>query len=137
MRSGIFALAATALLCTLMAPQAASARMGGGGSHGGMSGAHAAPMSGGFRGGMTGGFHAAPTAGFRSSPVVARPFVVHNNFAFRHHAFFDRRFAFRHHRFRHFRNGFFVASIADDSCFIVRRVWTPWGWRWRHVWVCG
>ncbi len=42
-----------------------------------------------------------------------------------------------HHRFRHF--GFvapFAAYAAYDSCYVPRRVWTPWGWRWRRVYVC-
>ncbi len=43
----------------------------------------------------------------------------------------------RHHRFRHFA---FVAPFAGyaayDSCYVPRRVWTPWGWEWRRVYVC-
>jgi len=29
-----------------------------------------------------------------------------------------------------------VPLIASDSCVVVRRVWTPWGWHWRRLWVC-
>ncbi len=107
----ITALAATALLCTLLASTAASAR---GGGHGGMGGGHGG--MGGGRGGLgVGGMH-----GFH------RPFVGPG------------RFAFRHHRFHRFHNGFFFASIDDGyGCVTVSRVWTPWGWRWRRVWVCG
>jgi len=56
-------------------------------------------------------------------------FAFHNRFAFRHHhAFF-----FRHHR--HF--AFIGAPFAfGDDCVVVRRVWTPWGWHWRRIWVC-
>jgi hypothetical protein len=53
---------------------------------------------------------------------------VHHNSAFRHHAFF-----FRHHR----RFAFIGAPFAfGDECVVVRRVWTPWGWHWRRIWVC-
>ena len=123
------ALAATALFCVAMSPNVASARMGGGGGHfggghfggghfggGSFAGAH---FSGGHVGAWGGGFRGPAFGGFR------------------HHAFFPRdRFFFRH-RFRRF-PGFFVASSFDDyGCFIPRRVWTPWGWRWRRIWVCG
>jgi hypothetical protein len=88
-------------------------------------------MGGGFRG-MGAGFHGAPMRAVHAGPMFAQRSV-----AFRHHGFVNhRRFAFRHHHVRHFRTGVFVASI-DDGCFVVRQVWTPWGWRWRRVWVCG
>jgi len=108
------ALAATALFCVAMTPNAASARMGGGGGH--FGGGH---FAGGHMGGWGGGFRGPAFGGFR------------------HHAFFPRdRFFFRH-RFHRF-PGFFVASFDDGyGCFIPRRVWTPWGWRWRRIWVCG
>lgn len=56
-------------------------------------------------------------------------FAFHNRSAFRHHhAFF-----FRHHR--HF--AFIGAPFAfGDDCVVIRRVWTPWGWHWRRIWVC-
>jgi hypothetical protein len=127
----IIALAATALLCSLVATGAASARMGGMGGHpGGMGGFHGG--MGAFHGGM-GAFHAGPVGGFRAGPAF-----THSNVAFHHHAFVHNRFFFRHHRFHHrFVTPFIFASVVDDSCFIVRRVWTPWGWHWRRVWVCG
>jgi len=115
------ALAATALFCVAMTPNAASARGGGGHMGGGhMGGGHfaGAHFSGGHLGGMGGGWHGNWGGGFR------------------HHAFFPRdRFFFRH-RFHRF--PVFFASIDDGyGCFIPRRVWTPWGWRWRRIWVCG
>jgi hypothetical protein len=48
---------------------------------------------------------------------------VHHNFAFHN----------RHHR----RFAFIGAPFAfGDECVVVRRVWTPWGWHWRRIWVC-
>jgi hypothetical protein len=50
--------------------------------------------------------------------------VVRNHFA-------QNRFGFR----QHFWGGpAFGGAFA--SCSIVRRTWTPWGWRWHRVWVC-
>lgn len=124
----IIALAATALLCALLASTAASAR--GGGGHGGMGGGHGGMGMGGMHGsfgGMRGGFSGVH-GGFRGAAIGGfhRPFVGPG------------RFAFRHHRFHRFHNGFFFASIDDSyGCVAVSRVWTPWGWRWRRVWVCG
>jgi hypothetical protein len=74
--------------------------------------------------------------GFRGAPVAFHVGRVGNGVAFRHRAFIHDRFAFRHHRFRFF-PGFYAASYIDDDCYFARRVWTPWGWRWRRVWVCG
>ncbi len=65
-----------------------------------------------------------------------------------HRAFFRHRIAFDRiedrleHRsfFRHpFRRDFaFVrAPLVADGCLRLRHVWTPWGWRWHRVWVCG
>jgi hypothetical protein len=124
----IIALAATALLCSLIATSAASARMGGG--HFGGMGGHPGGM-GGFHGGM-GGFRAAPMGGFRAGPAFA-----HRSVAFHHPGFAHNRFFFRHHRFHRFASPFFFASVVDDGCFVARPVWTPWGWRWRRIWVCG
>jgi hypothetical protein len=60
-----------------------------------------------------------------------------HHFAFRHPFFFrHRHFAFRHFHFRH---GFAVAGapfFVGSSCYVVRHVWTPWGWQWRSVWAC-
>jgi hypothetical protein len=52
---------------------------------------------------------------------------------------------FRHHGFHRgfFGSGFgfygypYSAYYGYDGCYQVRRVPTPWGWRWRRVWVCG
>jgi len=50
-----------------------------------------------------------------------------------------------HHGFHGFHHGFFgprigfrigVAPYAFASCRRVERVWTPFGWHWRRVWVC-
>jgi len=37
-----------------------------------------------------------------------------------------------------FRRGFVGPrfSFAFGGCSVVRRVWTPFGWSWRRVWVC-
>jgi hypothetical protein len=24
-----------------------------------------------------------------------------------------------------------------ESCVRVRHIWTPWGWTWRRLWICG
>ena len=133
-RRTIMTLVASAALCLTMLPGPVSARMGGGGHGGGMHGGMGMHGAG-FGGGMRGGFHSAPVAfhpGHFGNNFASR----HNNFAFRHRGFIHDRFAFRHHRFRHFPHSFFVAAIGDD-CFVVRQMWTPWGWRWRRVWVCG
>ena len=58
-------------------------------------------------------------------------FVGHNRFVFRDRVVFGRPF---------FRPRFAVLAsplVVDDDCTIVRRVWTPWGWRWHRVWACG
>jgi hypothetical protein len=58
---------------------------------------------------------------------VGHRFIAHNRFVFRHRFPFRNRFAF----------AVGVPFFAGDSCWIVRRAWSPWGWRWRSVWVCG
>jgi len=60
--------------------------------------------------------------------------VVHNRFVFRHHVA-HRPFFVRRHLRRHFA---FVGGplVVSDSCVVVRRVSTPWGWHWRRIWVC-
>jgi hypothetical protein len=123
-RKMILTLVASAALCMTILPSPVSAMHGGMGMHGG-----------GFRGGMNAGFRSAPVGTFHARANFRDGFAGRNNFAFRHRVFIHNRFAF-HHRFRHFRHGFFVASIGDD-CFVVRQVWTPWGWRWRRIWACG
>jgi len=118
------ALAATALFFVAMTPNAASARMGGGGGHMGGGGGH---FGGGHVGGMGGGWHGNWGGG---------RFVGHPGFG--HRAFFPRDRFFLRHRFARFHDGFFFASYDDGyGCVIPRRVWTPWGWRWRRIWVCG
>ncbi len=97
--------------------------MGMHGGHSGHMGMHGGHMGMGMRAGHVGAMH--------------RGFVRHN-FAFHRHHFFHNRFAFRHHhRFFHDRFAFVGAGFAfDDECFVIRRVWTPWGWHWRRIWVC-
>ncbi len=78
-----------------------------------------------MHGGHWGGGH--PAGGWGH---VHHNFAFHNRFAFRHH---HHAFFFRHHR--HF--AFIGAPFAfGDDCVVVRRVWTPWGWHWRRIWVC-
>ena len=141
-RKTISMLVASVALGMAILPSPVSAAMRGGSGGMGMHGG----MAGGFRGGMSAG------PGFRggmsTGPNFRQGFAVRDNFAFRNrafinnrvalrnHVFINNRFAFRHHRFHRFARPFFVASVGDD-CFIVRHVWTPWGWRWRRVWVCG
>jgi hypothetical protein len=65
--------------------------------------------------------------------------MVRNNFASNRLAFRHPRFAFRHPvvgpRFA-FRHPLVRPRFAFASCSFIRRVWTPWGWRLRRVWVC-
>jgi len=42
---------------------------------------------------------------------------------------------FVRHRFAVHRP-FVRGGFAFASCSVVRRTWTPWGWRWHRVWVC-
>jgi hypothetical protein len=67
------------------------------------------------------------------------PVAFHNRFVGHDRFMFRDRFAFRQHAFPFRRSFAFAASpfIVGDSCTIVRRVWTPWGWRWHRVWACG
>jgi hypothetical protein len=46
---------------------------------------------------------------------------------------FDRRFFFVRHPFA-FRR---FAFVGGDGCVSIRRAWTPWGWSWQRIWVCG
>jgi hypothetical protein len=48
---------------------------------------------------------------------------------------------FGHHgfAFRGYRGGFYgpgVGLYAYTGCWVHRRVWTPFGWRWRLVEIC-
>jgi hypothetical protein len=102
-------------------------------------------MAGGghFAGPVGGGVHsgaAIQSGAFRSSAAVNNRFVVNNRFAVQNR-FAANRFAFRHHfpfRHRFVRDRFAFASFAfaGSDCFVIRRVWTPWGWSWRRIWVC-
>jgi hypothetical protein len=115
-RRSIITLAAAALLgFAMLVPQAASAQMRPGAMHGNFAFAHRsfAPAA----------FH--------------NRFVSRDRFAFRNR-FVAHNFPF-HHRFFAFRHPFAVAAVVgdDDGCFRLRRIWTPWGWSWRRIWVCG
>jgi hypothetical protein len=74
------------------------------------------------------GFHHGIHTGFHGH-FAPRP-AFHGRFVYRHHPIFVR---------HHFRRQFAfvgVPLVAGDSCVVVRRVWTPWGWHWRRIWVC-
>ncbi len=124
MRRPIVALAAALVIGATLIPAGASAAM------------HRGPRS--FH-----SSHAGSHFTFSNRAVAHNRFafrnrvVVNNRFAFRNRFVFRDRFAFRHHV--PFRHRFFVHrrfAFADDDCFVVRHVWTHWGWRWRRVWVC-
>src|SRR5579871_1886261 len=144
MRKGVMAIAAalalgTATIATGVTAAPHGGGGGGGGAHfsGGGGGAPmaAGPRSGGtFNGGATfnGGsrFSGARTGGtFNGARTLngARTFNG-GNFAF-------------HHHHRHFHGGVglfaFGGPYYDDyGCWRLRRVWTPWGWHWRRIYVC-
>jgi hypothetical protein len=140
-RKMIIALVATAMLGAAAIADTAAARGGGhggmggghgGGMHGGMGGMHGG-WGGGMRAGGWGGMRAASWGGPRAAMWgghrgFARSGFVHNRFAFRHHRF-HRRFVFASVGFGY--------PYYNDYCFVGRRVWTPWGWTWRRIWVCG
>jgi hypothetical protein len=110
--------------------------MGGGGFHGGMGGGfHGGGMGGHFGGGHFAAGHFAPRV------AVHNRFAIHNRFVnnrvvVRDRFVFRDRFAFRHHFFP-FRHRFAAVSFVADSCVRFLHVWTPVGWAWRRVWVCG
>jgi hypothetical protein len=131
-RKMIIALAATAMLGAAAIADSAMARggHGGGGGHGGHGGMGG--MHGGMRGGMAVGMRGGSWGG-------ARVGAWGGSRAFAHNRFVHNRFAFRHHRF-HRSRFLFAASFGYPyygDCFMVRRVWSPWGWTWRRIWVCG
>lgn len=112
------------------------------------TGAFAAPRNGGTMSGTHSSVSPVHASGFQSgagrfqSGAGIRSARVGNNVTFQNRTFVNNRFAFRHH-FRHhhrfFRNRFAFSSFAfvgDDDCFVLRRVWTHWGWRLRRIWVC-
>lgn len=115
-RKSIITFAAAALLgFAVLVPQTASAQMRFSGVHGNFAAARFAHSA------------IAPRATFHNRFI----FRDNDRFAFHH------RFAFAHHRFFAFRHPFAFAAVGDNGCFRVRRVWTPWGWTWRRIWVCG
>ena len=135
LRKSIITIAAVVSLgaAATLAPDVASAQMRGGGGGGG----HITAGGGGrFVGGAGGHFS---TRALAAHPGIHSRFAfhhrvapVHHRFAFRHR-FVHHRFAFRH-RFVPFRHRF---VFVGDSCFVLRHIWTPAGWIWRRVWVCG
>jgi hypothetical protein len=62
--------------------------------------------------------------------AMARPMGGHPSFG---HSF-GRGFAYRGYGGRFYGPG--VGLYAYTGCWIHRRVWTPFGWRWRLVEVC-
>jgi hypothetical protein len=124
LRKTIIALLAAAPMA-MFAPDAASARSGGGGGH--MGGGH---LGGGMGGGMHGG----------GGPHFSGGGGFHHD-GFRHDGF--------HHRFGSIGLGFYgpyydgdygypsYVDEGDDGCYLVRRrVHTRYGWRLRRVQIC-
>lgn len=68
--------------------------------------------------------------------ATARPMGGHPGFghSFGHPGGFGRGFGYRGHGGRFYGPG--VGLYAYTGCWIHRRVWTPFGWRWRLVEVC-
>ncbi len=147
MRTTMLALATTAALSVMMPSPGATQQRGMGAGGGTMSGGAAIGAGGAIGGGRAtvgtgsfqgnrvgaGGFQgnrAATFSGSRSRFAFRDRddfrFRDRDDFRFRHHRFF------RHHFFRHH----FAFAAIDGGCFVVRRVWTPWGWHWRRIWVC-
>ncbi len=126
--------------------------------HGGGAGGHMSAPSGGAMGApsLHGNFGAAGPSNFaarntgpsftaRSNTMTAMPkrFAanpnVGQNHAWNGHGHFDH----RHHGFGFGFGGLYAYGgpdyydyYAGDSCDQWRRVWTPFGWRWRDIWVC-
>jgi hypothetical protein len=121
-RKFVVSLAAIAALSSATATSALAV-------HGGM-GMHSGHVGMAMQHGHMGGIH--------HSGFVHQNFAFHHRPFLHHHRFFHNRFVFRHHhRFFHNRFAFIGAGFAfDDECFVIRHVWTPWGWHWRRVWVC-
>ncbi len=145
MRKTIIALAALAAIGVIQMPAGAlAAHVNGGGSmgashaSGGSMGAARSSVAAGHASGFQG---RAGTQGarFGNSAAVRNNTVVNNRAGFNNRVRFADHDRFRHHHHRFFRNGFGFSSFAfagDDGCYAPRRVWTPWGWRWRRIWVC-
>jgi hypothetical protein len=127
MRKGAMAIAAAiALGAATMTTGVMAAPHGGPGGGGGM-GRGGPAMGGGVRGGPAfgGGGMAFNRPGFTGRPgFVGRP-----GFAFN-----------RGFRGRRFGPGFGWWGgplwAYTGTCWRLRHVWTPWGWRWRRIWVC-
>lgn len=132
MRNTIIVLVASVAMGLSMTQMSTDALARGGMHSGGSSPATFAP------GGSAGMRGPSMTSSIRSSPSVVgtnRTFTTPSRVAsgswsggWRHR---------HHHRFRHF--AFvapFAAYAAYDSCYVPRRVWTPWGWEWRRVYIC-
>lgn len=145
MRKTIIAFAALAAIGMTQMPAGALAAHSNGGSMGATHG------SGGSMGATRGGSVAASHASTFGSSAGTQGARFRNNFATRNNAVVNNRVGFNnrvrfadhdrffrhHHRF--FRNRFAFSTFAfagDDGCYAPRRVWTPWGWRWRRIWVC-
>jgi hypothetical protein len=121
MRKGVMAIAAAvALGAATMATGVTAAPHGGGGGGGGHMGGGGAAFGGGGR--MGGG--GAAFGGGAGGAFAGRP-----GFAFN-----------RGFRGRRFGPGFGWWGgplwAYTGTCWRLRHVWTPWGWRWRRIWVC-
>ncbi len=155
MRKTITAIAAAAALATVTTATGAMAF-----PHGGAVGHMSAP-SGGAMSAPSGNFGAAGSGNFaagnsgptftgRSNTMTAMPnhFAANPNVGQNHawngyghydHRHYDR----RHHGFGFGFGGLYAYGgpdyydyYAGDSCYQWRRVWTPFGWRWRDIWIC-
>jgi hypothetical protein len=134
------AIAALFTLAVLGLAQPALARGGGGGGHGGGGGGHGFGGGGGhfggggFHGFGGGGFHGFAGGGFHGGGFHGGGF--HGRFAGRHrfigfgfgpYAYYDGYYPYDYNDY-----------YEDGSCRIIRRrVMTHYGWRVRHVEVCG
>jgi len=144
MRKTIIALAALAAIGVIQMPAGALAAHANGGSMGAShasSGSMVAARGGSVAASHPSGFQGrAGTQGtrFGNNFATRNNAVVNNRAGFNNHVRFADHDRFRH-RHRFFRNRFGFSSFAfagDDGCYAPRRVWTPWGWRWRRIWVC-
>ena len=141
MRRTITAIAAVAALGTVTMASGAMAF-----PHGGPVGHMSAPTGGAMnvpRG--LGNFAARNTGpGLTARPNAAMPnrFAANPNVgqkgAWNERGHLDR----RGHRFGFGFGGLYAYGgpayydYAGDSCYQWQRVWTPFGWRWRDIWVC-
>lgn len=153
----ILAVAALATSAVTLDTAAARGHGGGGGGGGGGGSSHGAAMgaspsfshgSSGSTGGRVQSFgrasgQMAVSPSFQSNRSV-RSFDQGRQFTGRN---FDRNNFRHHHRGRNFAfaavpfgfyDGYYndYAYDYDYDCYRTRRVHTPWGWRWRRVYVC-